>query len=80
VENAPEQPDELLALWRRPGGVLSREQTRALLAWDGTPSDVRPALEADLATMEQSVDPRPLAPNERRGHNSFLDRLRGLFR
>lgn len=67
-------------MWRRPNAVLSREQVRALIGWDGVSPDELQALESDLATMEQSVEAKPLAPNQRRGHNSLLDRLRGAFR
>lgn len=74
-----EQLGEFLELWRRPGGVLSRDQVRALLAWSETPTESRTALEVELTTLEQSVSARPLAPNQRRGHNSLWDRVRGIF-
>lgn len=78
--HSAEQLGEFLELWRRPEGVLSSDQLRALIVWSGTPDGEREALQADLDTTEQVVSAKPLAPNERRGHNSFLDRVRGFFR
>ena len=77
---SPDQLRETLAVWRRPNGVLSREQVRALIDWDGVSPEELQALKKDLATMEQTAEAKPLAPNQRRGHNSLLDRVRGLFR
>jgi hypothetical protein len=71
---------ELLEVWRRPGTVLAPDQLRELLAWSGTPQRDRPALESALGATQQQVDATPLAPQQRRGHVSRLDRVRGLFR
>ncbi len=70
---------QLLELWRRPGGVLARDQLQALLEWRDTPAEDRGGLQADLATTVQHADPTPLAPSQRRGHVSWLDRLRALL-
>ena len=70
--------DELLRAWQRPGGVLARGQLEALLSWSGTPAEERPGLEAALAATEQQVDAERLSPNQRRGHVSWLDRLKHL--
>ena len=78
--HAPEQLREYLHCWTLPGGKLTPEQARALLAWDETPADERPGLRASLAMMQQQVPARSLAPNQRRGHASWLDRLKGFFR
>jgi hypothetical protein len=69
----------LLDSWRRPGVVLSREQLRSLVDWSGTPAEERGALEASLAATVQQVEAKPLAPNQRRGHVGWLDRVRALF-
>ena len=53
-------------------------QLEALLAWSGTPAEERPGLEAALAATEQQVAAERLAPNQRRGHVSWLDRLKHL--
>ena len=74
-----EQLQEYLHCWQLPGGRLAPAQARALLAWDGTPDEERGALQASLALSEQQVDPKPLAPNQRRGHVSWLDRLKHVF-
>ena len=78
--HAPGELREYLECWKLPGGTLAPNQIRALLAWSGTPDEEREALSTTLATMEQQVPARPLAPNQRRGHNSWLDRVRGIFR
>jgi hypothetical protein len=75
-----EQLTELLHTWRRPGGVLAPDQLRALIAWSGTPDEDREALEVSLAATRQQVDAEPLAPQQRRGHVSRLDRVLHLFR
>ena len=75
-------PTELAGLldgWRKPGGLLAPDQMRALIAWSGTPDDDRLALQALLATTQQAAEAKPLAPQQRRGHVSWLDRIRGLF-
>ena len=69
---------ELLRAWQRPGGVLAPDQLRALLSWSGTPDDERAGLEAALAATEQQVEAERLAPNQRRGHVSWLDRVKHL--
>ena len=76
--HADEELDELLRVRQRPGGVLARGQLEALLAWSGTPAEERPGLEAALAATEQQVAAERLAPNQRRGHVSWLDRLKHL--
>ncbi|HET9286992.1 MAG TPA: hypothetical protein VFO26_05490 [Gaiella sp.] len=76
---SPEQLRELLDAWRRPAGVLGPDQLRALIAWSGTPDADREALETSLSTTQQHVEAKPLAPRQRRGHVSRLDRLRGFF-
>jgi hypothetical protein len=75
----PEELEELLRAWQRPGGVLPRDQLRALLAWSGTPDEERAGLEAALAATEQEVEAERLSPKQRRGHVSRLDRLKHLF-
>jgi hypothetical protein len=86
VANAPqkqhsqEELQEYLHCWTLPGGRLTPEQARALLAWDGTPDAERPGLEADLAAAQQQVPAEPLAPHQRRGHVSWLDSLKHFLR
>jgi hypothetical protein len=75
-EHTPEQLQEYLHCWTLPGGRLTPDQTRALLAWDGTPDEEREGLETSLAATRQQVPAEPLAPNQRRGHVSWLDRLK----
>ena len=74
-----EQLREYLHCWQLPGGRLTPEQARALLTWDGTPDEERDALKASLVLSQQQVEAKPLAPNQRRGHVSWLDRLKHLF-
>ena len=74
-----EQLRELLDAWRRPGGVLAPDQLRALIEWSGTTDADREALETSLSATQQQVEATPLAPQQRRGHVSWLDRLRGFF-
>ena len=78
--HGPEQLREYLHCWTRPGGVLAPDQVRALLAWDETPDDERPRLRARLATMQQQVPATPLAPNQRRGHVGWRDRIKAFLR
>ena len=73
-----EQLQEYLHCWQLPGGRLTPEQARALLAWEGTPEAERDALKASLVLSQQQVPAEPLAPNQRRGHVSWLDRLKHL--
>ena len=79
-EHTEEELQEYLHCWTLPGGRLTPDQTRALLAWNGTPETERAGLEADLASTQQQVPAEPLAPNQRRGHVSWLDRLKHLLR
>jgi hypothetical protein len=74
-----EQLAQLLDAWRQPGGVLAPDQLRGLIAWSGTTDEDREALEASLSTTRQQVEAKPLAPQQRRGHVSLLDRVRGFF-
>jgi hypothetical protein len=74
----PEQMREYLRCWQLPGGVLAPNQARALLDWDGTPDEEREALRSSIAASEQQVDAKRLAPNQRRGHVSWLDRLKHI--
>ena len=74
-----EQLQEYLHCWQLPGGRLAPDQARALLAWDGTPDEERNALEVSLALTQQQVEAKPLTPNQRRGHASWLDRLKHLL-
>lgn len=67
---------EYLHCWQLPGGRLAPEQARALLEWDGTPEEEREGLEASIRATEQQVEAEPLTPNQRRGHVSWLDRLK----
>jgi hypothetical protein len=78
-ERSPEELREYLHCWTLPGGRLAPDQVRALLAWEGTPDDQRDALQASLAGMDQQVPARPLSPNQRRGHVSWLERLKGIL-
>lgn len=71
-----EELQEYLHCWTLPGGRLTPDQTRALLSWSGTPDAEREGLAASLAGTEQQVPAEPLAPNQRRGHVSWLDRLK----
>lgn len=70
---------ELLDESRRPGVILTRAQMRALIDWSGTPEGDRTALREALEATVQQVKAEPLAPQQRRGHVSWLDRLRGFF-
>jgi hypothetical protein len=74
-----EQLQEYLHCWQLPGGVLAPDQARALLAWSGTPDEERPALKASIAATEQQVEAKRLAPNQRRGHVSWLDRIKHIL-
>jgi hypothetical protein len=74
-----EQLHEFLHCWTLPGGTLPPEQARALLAWGGTPDEERKALTASVAATEQQVEAKRLAPNQRRGHVSRLDRLKHVL-
>lgn len=74
-----EQLQEYLHCWQLPGGRLAPEQARALLAWDGTPDEEREALKATIRATEQQVEAKPLAPNQRRGHVGWLDRIKYLL-
>ena len=74
-----EQLQEYLHCWQLPGGRLAPDQARALLAWDGTPDEEREALRASIAATEQQVEAKSLAPNQRRGHVSWLDRLKHII-
>jgi hypothetical protein len=76
----PDRLAELLDAWRRPGGVLAPDELRALLAWSGTTAEDRESLQEALAVTQQQVEAKPLAPQQRRGHVSWLDRIRSLFR
>ena len=78
-EHSSAQLQEYLHCWTLPGGRLAPDQVRALLAWEGTPDDQRDGLQASLAGMQQSVPAQPLAPDQRRGHVSWLDRLKGFL-
>jgi hypothetical protein len=74
-----EQLQEYLHCWQLPGGRLAPNQARALLDWDGTPAEERDALKASIALSQQQVEAKPLAPNQRRGHVSWLDRLKHII-
>ena len=76
TEHTQEQLQEYLHCWTLPGGRLTPEQTRALLAWEGTPDEQRAGLEASLEATHQQVPAERLGPNQRRGHVSWLDRLK----
>jgi hypothetical protein len=76
--HSAEELREYLHCWQLPGGRLAPHQIRALLSWDETPDDERESLKASLAGLEQQVPARPLAPNQRRGHVSWLDRLKAV--
>ena len=80
ASHTPEQLREYLRCWTLPGGKLAPDQVRALLAWSGTPEEERPGLKASLDMMRQQVPAQPLAPHQRRGHVSWLDRIKGLLR
>ena len=71
---------EYLECWRLPGGTLAPDQMRALLDWGGTPEEEKAGLEESLALTRQQVPTRSLAPDQRRGHVSWVDRLKGVFR
>lgn len=74
-----EQLHEFLHCWSLPGGTLPPNQARALLAWSGTPDEERRALKASIAATEQQVEAERLAPNERRGHVGWVDRLKHVL-
>ncbi len=75
-EHTHEELQEYLHCWTLPGRRLTPDQTRALIAWDGTPEAERAGLESSLALAGQQVPAEPLAPNQRRGHMGWLDRLK----
>ena len=79
TESRPELTD-LLEAWRRTGSILTPDQMRALIGWSETPERDRAALSVALEATRQQVEAEPLAPQQRRGHVSLLDRVRGLFR
>jgi hypothetical protein len=79
TEHTQEQLQEYLHCWTLPGGRLTPDQTRALLSWSGTPDEQRAGLEASLAATQQQIPAEPLAPNQRRGHVSWLDRLKHIL-
>lgn len=74
-----EQLHEFLHCWSLPGGTLPPNQARALLSWSGTPDEERKALKASVAATEQQVEATPLAPDERRGHVSWVDRVKHVL-
>ena len=78
-EHTQAELQEYLHCWTLPGGRLTPDQTRALLAWDGTPDTERAGLESSLASTQQQVPAERLAPNQRRGHVSWLDRLKHVL-
>ena len=78
-EHTQAELQEYLHCWTLPGGRLTPDQTRALLAWDGTPDAERAVLESSLASTQQQVPAERLAPNQRRGHVSWLDRLKHVL-
>ena len=78
--HTPEQLREYLHCWTLPDAELSPNQVRALLAWSGTPEEERSRLKASLATMEEQVPAQAPTPNRRRGHKSWADRIKRLFR
>ena len=79
-EHSTEQLREYLECWRLPGGRLAPGQMRALLDWDETSPQERAGLEESLAQTRQEVPARSLAPDQRRGHVSWIERLKGVFR
>ena len=79
-QHTEKQLRDYLECWQLPGGKLTPGQARALLAWTGTPDKERDRLKASLAITKQQVPARSLAPDQRRGHVSWLDRFKGLFR
>lgn len=79
TEHTQEELQDHLHCWTLPGGRLTPDQTRALLAWSDTPDEHPRGLEASLAATHQQVPAEPLAPNQRRGHVSWLDRLQHLL-
>ena len=70
---------ELLEFSRRPEAVLAPDDLRALIEWSGTPDADREALKSVLASTRQQVPATRLAPNQRRGHVSLLDRIKHLL-
>lgn len=78
-ERTEKDLQEYLHCWTLPGGRLTPDQTRALFSWSGTPDEQRERLEANLAATQQQVPAQPLAPNQRRGHVSWLDRLKHVL-
>ena len=78
-ERTEKELQEYLHCWTLPGGRLTPDQTRALLSWSGTPDEERERLEANLAATQQQVPAESLAPNQRRGHVSWLDRLKHVL-
>ena len=74
-----EQLHEFLHCWTLPGGTLPPDQAHALLSWSGTPDEERRALKASIAATRQQVEATRLAPNQRRGHVSWLDRLKHIL-
>ena len=75
-QHSREQLREYLDCWRLPGGRLEPAQARALLEWSDTPEEERESLKKSLALTQQQVPARSLAPTQRRGHVSWLDRLK----
>jgi hypothetical protein len=75
-----EELREYLECWRLPAGRLAPDQLRALLAWSGTPEEEKAGLRESLALTRQQVPTRSLAPDQRRGHVSWVERLKGVFR
>ena len=75
----PEELQEYLRCWQLPDGTLAPDQARALLAWSGTPEEERRALKASIAASEQQIGAKRLEPNQRRGHVSWLNRLKHLI-
>jgi hypothetical protein len=78
-QHTEDELQEYLHCWTLPGGRLTPDQTRALLSWSGTPDAERAGLEASLAATQQQVPAEPLAPNQRRGHVSWFDRVKHLL-
>jgi hypothetical protein len=63
-----EELREYLECWRLPGGRL------------GTSEEEKAGLRESLALTRQQVPTRSLAPHQRRGHVSWVERLKGVFR
>ena len=73
-----DQLRNLLTLWQQPGGWCAGPTPSPSRLERDTDRGARRA-EGATRRDRQVADATPLAPNERRGHNSLIDWIRSFF-